>query len=133
MNSNLKIIVAFILFSFTSILSVKADAIDEVAAFLKSGNAKELSRFFAPQVELSILSEEEVYQKGQVEPVLKNFFVKYAPTATKIVHKITSNPNYKFAVVNLNSGPRVFRISISLKNFSGRFLITEMRIEEDSK
>ena len=131
MNSNLKIIVAFILLSLTSVFNAKADTIDEVAAFLKSGNAKELSRYLAPQIELTILSEQEEYQKGQAEAVLKGFFGKYTPTSAKVIHKITSNANYRYAVINLSTSSGIFRISISLKNFSGKFLITEMRIEED--
>jgi len=132
MKPNFKIIVAFILFSFASTVTAKADVIDEVAAFLKSGNTKGVSKYFAPTIEMTILTEEDEYQKNQAEALLRGFFGKYPPTSIKVIHKITSNPNYKFAVVNLGTGTGSFRTSISFKNFSGKFLITEMRIEEES-
>lgn len=132
MNSNFKLIVAFILFSFASVATTKADVIDEVATFLKSGNTKGVSQYFAAKIELTILAEEDEYQKNEAENVLKGFLSKYTPTSIKIIHKITSNPNYRFAVLNLNTSGGSFRTSISLKNISGKFLITEMRIEEES-
>jgi hypothetical protein len=132
MNSNFKLIVAFIFFSFASGATARADVIDDVAALLKSGNTKGVSQYFAPKLELTILADEDEYQKNEAESILRGFFTKYPPTSIKIIHKITSNPNYRFAVLNLGTGGGNFRTSISLKNISGKFLITEMRIEEES-
>ena len=131
MNKSFTIIVAFILSSIVSAFNAKADVIDEVTTLLKSGNAKELSRFFAPTVELTVLTEEDEYPKAQAEAVLKSFFSKNAPSSIKVLHKITSNPNHRFAVISLVTSAGTFRTSITLKNFSGKFLITELRIEED--
>jgi hypothetical protein len=129
MNSNFKLILGCFLFFTIPFGVAKADVIDDLAALIKSGNSKEISLYLAPSVEMTILTEEEEYSKPQAEIKLKNFFSKYPPSSVKIIHRITSNPSHRFMVLMLSSGGENFRISISLKNTSGKFLITEMRIE----
>ena len=131
MTLSYRIKVAFIAFLSICAFSAKADGIDDVTALLKAGNAKEMSRYLSSNVDLTLLTDDAEYSKTQAEAALRNFFSKHSPTGIKILHKITSNPNHRFAVVNLVTNAGTFRTSISLRNFSGKFLITELRIEED--
>ncbi len=114
-------------------ISVKAQGADaivkEITTFLKASNTSAIAENFASTVELVILSEEDVYSKVQAEIILKDFLSKHNPTSAKLIHLLDSNPNYRFAVVSLKTENGDFRVSYSLKETGGRYLITDMRIE----
>jgi hypothetical protein len=105
------------------------DAADDVQNLVKAGNSKEIAKMMASTVEITILSDENVYSKVQAEAILKDFFLKHTPTAVKLVHKLTSNPNYRFTVLLLTTSNGIFRVSYAMKNNDGTFLLTEMRFE----
>lgn len=123
------------IFTLTIILFVKAaiafDVIDDVAVAFKSGNSKELVKYFSSTVELSILNKEDIYSSTQAELILRDFFQKNQVSETKVIHKVVSNVNYKFGVVLLSTGKGIYRASYELKNNAGKFLITQIRIEEN--
>ena len=106
-------------------LSFAFDIIDDVSIALKSGNSKD----FSSTVEMKILNEEEIYSSTQAEMILKDFFAKNQPSGAKVIHKVVSNANYKFGVIILTTAKGEFRVSYELKNNSGKFLITQIRIE----
>lgn len=120
-------------FSFQVATAQEGDIVDEIAGLLKSSNTKEISKYLASTVELTILSEEDVYSKVQAELILKDFFGKHQPSSIKVIHRLSSNPNYRFGVVQLTTENGVFRTTFSMKNTAGKFLITEMRIENNSE
>lgn len=107
------------------------DIIDDVAASFKSGNAKEVAKYFSSTVELSILDKDDIYSSNQSTLILKDFFAKHPPLSSKIIHKVTSNPNFKFGVILLSTSKGNFRISFELKNDSGSFILSQIRIEEN--
>ena len=111
----------------------KIDIVNDLTAYLKSGNSTEISKYFASTVEMNILNEEDVYSKVQAEIILKDFFNKHRPQSATIVHRLDSNPSYLFAVIQLQTENGKFRTTISLKDTAGQFLITEMRIEFDKE
>ena len=111
----------------------QTDIVNELTANLKAANTREISKHFASTVELILLNEEDVYSKAQAEIILKDFLYKHKPTSASVVHRLDSNPNYRFAVIDLETENGSFRTSISLKDTGGRFLITEMRIEFDKQ
>lgn len=129
------ILLSFLLCSL-ALLPVKAsqtDIVNELSANLRASNIREISKHFASTVELIILNEEDVYSKVQAEIILKDFLYKHKPVSARVVHRLDSNPNYRFAVIELATENGNFRTSISLKDTGGRFLITEMRIEFDKE
>lgn len=114
-------------------ITVASDVIDEVSSAFKSGDSKEISKYFSSTVELAILDNEEIYSSNQAELILKDFLAKHPPISVKIIHKVVSNANFKFGVIILNSSKGVFRVSFELKNASGIFNITQIRIEENKE
>ena len=111
----------------------QADIVNDLNGWLKSSNSREIAKHFASTVELNILNDEDVYSKVQAEIILKDFFSKHQPESSRVIHKLDSNPNYRFAVIELDTENGKFRTTISLKDTGGRFLITEMRIEFDKE
>ena len=128
-----KFLLSLISCFFTFSVVQQGDVIDTISGYLKTSNVRELSQYFSSVIELSILAEEEVYSKAQAELVLRDFFSKNKPSSVKIIHRLNSNPNHKFAVLSILTDKDKFRISISLSNTGDKFLIKEIRIEHDKE
>ncbi|RNL54466.1 DUF4783 domain-containing protein [Pedobacter jejuensis] len=107
----------------------QADIIDDLSAYFKAGNSKEIAKNFAPTIELIIIDEEDVYSKAQGEQILKDFFSKNQPTKTSIFHRISNSQSYRFGVILVSTTKETYRVSITMKKFNTAFLITELRIE----
>ncbi|MEO5909575.1 MAG: DUF4783 domain-containing protein [Pelobium sp.] len=126
-------------YSFTLVLlllfkvTFAFDTIDDVAGFFKAGNVKEIAKYFSSTVELSVLGQEDIYSASQSELILKDFFAKHPPVSVKVIHKVTSNPNFKFGVIILNSSKGNYRISFDLKSANGSFNISQIKIEENKE
>ncbi len=118
-------------FTFLLTVLVAADPIDKVADLIRDGNTAELSKLFAPNVEITILGQENVYSKEQSEVILDKFFGQNKPLSVKILHKVNSNPNYLFAVLTLITDKGSFRVSYTLKGTNGTPQLIELRIETE--
>ena len=108
-----------------------ADPVDTVATLIGQGNAHELSIYFAQNVEMTIMDVENVYTKTQAEIVVDKFFSQNKPRTVKILHKINSNPNYRFVVLVLNTEKGIFRVSYTMKDAGGSLALIELRIEPE--
>ncbi len=115
----------------TAAKTVQNEDIDLLARYFSSADAKKVSGYFSSTLEINILSEENLYSKAQAEQIIRDFFSKNKPASVKIIHRLTSNPNYKLAVLSMVTAKDKFRISISLNSNGERFLIKEIRIEYD--
>jgi hypothetical protein len=111
----------------------KPDSIDAIAGFLKGSDSRSIASFFAPIIEMNILSEENEYSKAQAELILRDFLLKNKPITLKILHRLNSNPNYRFAVFSVQSVDNKFRISISMAKDDDSFHIKVIRIEYDKE
>ncbi len=127
----MKPIVSTLLFFtvFTGVLF--ADPIDKIAALLQQGQVHELVKQFSASVELSILDDEKVVSKAQAENMLSAFFTTNKPVSVKVIHRMNTNPNLLYAVIQLRTASGNFRISYSIKNTNGNQELTEMRIESE--
>lgn len=108
-----------------------ADVIARTAELLKDGNVHELAGTFSPTIEISIMSDENVYSNTQAEQVLANFFRRCQPKSAKVLHRINSNANYRYGVIILNTTNGNYRTCVSLKNVNGKFEVNELRIEPE--
>jgi len=106
------------------------DLIVELSGQFRQGNAKEISKYFSPTVNLLILNDNNVYSKVQAEIILESFFKTNSPTGSKIIHRLDSNPNFQYAVIELNTIKGYFRVSYSIKINDNQAQIVEIRIEK---
>ncbi|WP_316743240.1 DUF4783 domain-containing protein [Pedobacter antarcticus] len=109
----------------------QGDIVDNIAQLFKAANTKEISKNFAPAVELSVNDNEDSYSKAQAEQILRDFFIKSPPVNSTVVHLINTNPNYRFGVLSLITKSGRFRVAVTLKKTGNTFFITELRIEPD--
>lgn len=120
-----------ILLVIGSLQVASADVFDDVVAALKSGSAKEVSRYFNANVELTILSDEGVYSRQQAELVLKNFLSQNPSKAINIQHRGSSAQGAKYAIAVYECAQGKFRAYIFMKDSGSGMLVHELRIERD--
>jgi hypothetical protein len=132
-NSPIKFMVILcIMFAITAFKSQSIP--DEIYSAIKSGNSKELAKYFNNNIDLVILDKEGVYSKSQAELILKDFFSKNAvnPTTGFIKLHEGGKDASKFIIGTLYTNKGQFRVYILMKTISGAFAIHQFRIEDDS-
>lgn len=97
---------------------------------MKVGNATELAKYFNSSIELVILEKEEIYSKQQAEQVLRNFFSNNKVTSFTLLHQ-GGRDGAKYAIGNLKTENKSFRVYFLVKDDSGKPLIHQLRIEEE--
>lgn len=127
----MKLLYLLAFFSFSAFQPKAADPIERTVLMFKQSNLEELYKTFAPSIELTILNDDNVYSKEQAGIIVNNFFTKNPISSVKVIHRVDSNPDLRFAVVMLISKNGNYRTSFSLRNSNGTFRITELRIEEE--
>jgi hypothetical protein len=109
-----------------------ADVFDDIGTAIRSGDARQIARFFNSNVDLTIFNQEEVYSKAQAEMVLKDFFSKNAPKSFTIIHKGVSKEGARYAIGTLTTtqGQNI-RTYFFVKESGGNSSIQELRFEKE--
>lgn len=116
---------------FSSFGAMQSDIIDNLSVYFRGGNSKEIASNFSPSVDLIIIDDEDVYSKAQAEQILRSFFTKYPPIKSTVIHRLNTNPNYRYGALSLVTKSGTFRVSITMKKSGAAFFITELRIETE--
>ena len=109
--------------------AVQLDPVDRVTELLGQGNVTELAKLFAPEVEITVMSQEDSYSKLQATAELNKFFDAHKPKQIKLLHKVNSNKKFLFGVAILSSVGGPYRIAYMLSETGSSMQIVEMRIE----
>ena len=125
----MKIIYAFLLLLLPAAFISAGDDIDRTAQLIGSANIEELSKDFAPTVDLTIMDNENQASAGLAKNLLTEFFDKNPPRSMKILHRITSSDKFHYGVILITTENSVYRVAFTLKNNNGRFQLSELRIE----
>ena len=104
----------------------QADIINNVKEALKSGSAKEVSKFLNATIDLTIEGKMESYSKTQAEFALKDFFKNNPPSSFVIVHQGASKGGLPYAIGQYNSRGKVYRVWMRIKSTNDKYLIHEM-------
>lgn len=119
---------------FVCISSFYASAQDIFAPMkdaIKTGNAKEVIKFFNANVDMNLDGEVAMYSKAQAEFVLRDFFKKYPSSDFTIVHTGSSKGGLQFAIGRYVSNSDTFDVVIRVKEVSGAYLIHEINFVKD--
>jgi hypothetical protein len=108
-----------------------ADVFDDVVAALRSGQSREVAKFFSNNVALTILNDEGIYSKQQAEVIMKNFFSQHPPKTVAIQHRGQSAGGAMFAVAVYETNQAKYRAYIFMKNAGNGMMIHELRIEKE--
>lgn len=110
--------------------AISAQTIDNIVTTLKSGNAAELSKYFQPNIDISLQNGSSSYNKSQAQQVLTNFFNKHPLKSFTVVHQGTSPEGAKYVVGTLVTADQTFRVYLYAVNGSGGLNVRELRFEE---
>ncbi|MEM9921172.1 MAG: DUF4783 domain-containing protein [Bacteroidota bacterium] len=104
---------------------------DRISAAIKSGNATELGKYFDASVEISILDNEDIYDKGEAVRVVQSFFDQYKPVSYVQAHKgVSKSADSEYSIGDLEAGSKSFRVYVYMKKGNGSPLIQEVRIDQ---
>jgi hypothetical protein len=123
-----------ILFVITGLLfplQFQSNLVGDVSGYFRTGNSKDIAKYFNASVELNIAAETDTYSKAQAEQILRDFFNKNMPVNSSVIHLINTNPNYQIGILSVLTKTVKYRVTVTFKKTSGDFLITELRIEND--
>ncbi|MGZ3945325.1 MAG: DUF4783 domain-containing protein [Mucilaginibacter sp.] len=125
----MKILYAFLLLLLPAAFISAGDDIDRTAQLIGSANIEELSKDFAPTVDLTIMDNENQASASMAKNILSDFFEKNQPRSMKILHRISSSDKFHYGVILITTEQSGFRVAFTLKNNNGRFQLSELRIE----
>ncbi|MCK6639836.1 MAG: DUF4783 domain-containing protein [Bacteroidia bacterium] len=111
----------------------KADVADDVAAAIRTGKASEVSKYFADNVDLKVLEQENIYAKAQAELILADFFNRHPVKAFTIVHKSVPKNDSQFAIGTLETTNGKYRVHYLMKTITGKTSVTQFRIENSDE
>ncbi|MEP7129373.1 MAG: DUF4783 domain-containing protein [Chitinophagales bacterium] len=106
------------------------DIVDNIANAIRSGNSKEVAKYFDSNVEITILDKESVYSKVQAEMVLRDFFSKNPVQSFEVVHRGNSGEGSSYGIGPLKSTTQSFRVYFYVKQKGTTSTIQEMRFEK---
>lgn len=125
--------ITIIYFLTTISLGSFADINDDIANAIRSGNSKELSKFFGENVELKLFDLEDIYSKAQAELIIKDFFKKHTVESFFISHKSTPKNDSMYAIGTLQTTQGKFRTYFFIKKLNNKLVIQQFRIESDKE
>ncbi len=127
-----KSFIILFLFAFTTAVFA-ADVIDNIAAAIRSGNPKNISKYFIENIDLKIIEQESVCSKQQAEMILKDFFTKHPIKSYTIAHKSDAKNGSQYVIGTLETDNGRFRTNFFIKTSGGQTLIQQFRIETENE
>lgn len=121
----------FVMAFLLGAVNVQGGTLENIAAAIQAGNAKELAKYFDNNVDITVYNKEEMYSKTQAEMVVRDFFSKNPPSSFRIIHKGTSNQGSEYAIGTLVTNVGSFRTYIYVKQKATGYSIQEIRFEKD--
>jgi len=108
-----------------------AGVLESVATAIRTGNSKELAKYFATTVEVTLPEKDGSFSKVQAEMVMKDFFTKNAPSSFSVNQQGTSTGGSQFMIGSYKSGSKVFRTYLLFKPVNGQLFIQQIEFETE--
>lgn len=107
-------------------------SLESITGALNAGDADALSKYFSPNVEISIQDDEQVYAKAKATEVVRNFFNTNKPKSFSQMHKGTSRENSdQYCIGNLSAANGNYRVYLYLKVGGPNLSIQEIRFDKE--
>lgn len=121
-------IILLLAVSFSSV-AFATDVIDGIANAIRSGNPANISKYFINNIDLKVISKEDVYSKPQAEMILRDFFSKHTVKSYTVAHKSEPKNGSQYVVGTLDTSNGKFRVYFLIKPSGAETLIHQFRIE----
>ena len=107
-------------------------SLEAIAKALNAGDVDGLSKYFADNVEISILDNEQQVSKAKATDTLRSFFNTSKPKSFSQVHQGTSRENSdQYCIGNLASSTGNYRVYLYLKVTGTNLTIKEIRFDKE--
>ncbi|HEY9342727.1 MAG TPA: DUF4783 domain-containing protein [Hanamia sp.] len=117
------VMIAGLFSSFTAI------SFTEILNAIKSGDAKEVAKYFDNTVEITISEKSNSYSKSQAQLVLHDFFKSNSVKNFEVIHK-SENASSQYCIGNLITNNGLFRTTIYMKQKGDKQVVQEIRFEK---
>jgi hypothetical protein len=114
-------------------ISFTVDIIDDIAAAIRSGNPKNISKYFIDNIDFKVLEQEDIYSKQQAEMMLKDFFTKHPVKSYSVAHKSTPKNGSQYVIGTLETTNGKFRSYFLIKTAGTQTLIHQFKIENENE
>ena len=104
---------------------------ENIATAIRSGDSRELSKYFNSTVELVLPGNDGVFSKAQAEMIMKTFFAKSSPVSFTINQKGNSTGGAQFIIGTYKNKSGSLNVYILLKPINGVLMIHQMHFEAD--
>ncbi len=115
----------------TELFAQQTELFNPMKDALKTGNAKEVVKFFNTSVDMDIEGTVDSYSKTQAEFVLRDFFKKHPPTDFNIVHTGSSKGGLQYAIGRYNSNGENYNVMLRVKEVNKVNLIHEINFVKE--
>lgn len=117
---------------FTPAMISGSANLGKIANAISTGDAVALADYFDEDVEMTVLDEINLYSKTEAQAAVKDFFTKNAPKKYTQVHQGASQgAGGQYCIGVLETAAQKFRVMIYLEKIGDRFLIKELKFEEE--
>jgi hypothetical protein len=117
----------------TASFAFKIDVIDDIAATIRSGSPKNISKYFIENIDLKVIEQEDVYSKPQAEMILKDFFAKHTVKSYTVAHKSEAKNGSQYVIGTLDTSNGKFRTYFLIKTSGAQTLIQQFKIEPENE
>jgi hypothetical protein len=108
------------------------EAIKQITKEIQSGDAIKVSNHFSTMVDLILPGYNDTYAKRQAGQILKEFFFQNPVKSFKITKQGSSENGSHYAIGELLSGNKTYRVYFLLQPSGGQNLIQQLKIEESN-
>ena len=106
-------------------------SLEAIAKALSAGDVDALSKYFADNVEISILDNEQQVSKAKATDTLRSFFNSSKPKSFSQVHQGTSRESSdQYCIGNMTAANGSYRVYIYLKMNGANASIQEIRFDK---
>ena len=109
----------------------ESGVVSTIGKYLAAGDAQALSAWFAPNLEVAVLSAPADCSRSQARQILTAFFKSYVPRSFRLLHQ-AGRENLKYALGDLTAGGEIFRVTVFMsfgQDEGDSFKIQQLKIE----
>ena len=121
----------FLLF-FSSLTTTNDFSLASITKAMNTGDAEALGQYFDNSIELSVLDNEDIYNKAQAIQIVKDFFSLHQPKSfSQLHHGSSPASDSQYCIGNLVTSDSTYRVYIYMKMSAGKTVIQEIRFDKE--
>ncbi|MEL6659214.1 MAG: DUF4783 domain-containing protein [Bacteroidota bacterium] len=117
---------------FLPLMAYAQTGMAQISQALNGGDIETLGSYFDESMELSILEEEGIYNKGQALQKVKRFLSNNTVNSFTEVHQGASrSSDSQYVIGDLKTSGGTYRVYLFLTNSNGKMIIQELRFDRE--